>query len=35
MASPTSNALGKRPIDVDDDDDIDELDGANSNNCYY
>jgi hypothetical protein len=33
MASPTSKPLGKRPVNEDDDADIDELDGANSNNC--
>jgi hypothetical protein len=32
MTSPTSNAPGKRPVDVDDDVDVDDLDGADSNN---
>lgn len=31
MASSTSKAQGKRPISVEDDFDIDELDGADSN----
>ena len=31
MASSTSQAQGKRPVSVDDDFDIDELDGADSN----
>ncbi len=28
MASPTSNDLGKKPVSVDDDSDVDDLDGA-------
>jgi hypothetical protein len=31
MESSSSNALGKRPVGVDDDDDIDDLDGADFN----
>jgi hypothetical protein len=31
MASSSNNALGKRPVDVDDDADIDDLDGADFN----
>jgi hypothetical protein len=30
MAPPTNNDLGKRPVYVDDDSDVDDLDGANS-----
>ena len=30
MAPPTNNDLGKRPVSVDDDSDVDDLDGANS-----
>jgi hypothetical protein len=33
MASPAGNPPGKHPVSVDDDADIDELDGADSNNC--
>jgi hypothetical protein len=31
MASPTSKAQGKRPVSVDDDSDVDDLDGADYN----
>ncbi len=34
MASPTSNDRGKRPVRVDDDSDVDDLDGADYNNNY-
>lgn len=33
MASPTSNDHGKRPVSVDDDSDVDDLDGAGSDHC--
>jgi hypothetical protein len=33
MAPSSSKDLGKRPVSVDDDSDVDDLDGADSNNC--
>ena len=33
MTSPTSNDHGKRPVCVDDDSDVDDLDGASFNYC--
>jgi hypothetical protein len=30
MPSPTTNDLGQRPVSVDDDSDVDDLDGADS-----
>ena len=33
MAPSNSNAPGKRPVDVDDDADMDDLDGADFNKC--
>ena len=33
MASPTSNDRGKHPVCVDDDSDVDDLDGANFDHC--
>lgn len=33
MASPTSNDRGKRPVSVDDDSDVDDLDGADFDYC--
>jgi len=33
MKSSSSNALGKRPVGVDEDADVDDLDGADFNKC--
>jgi hypothetical protein len=33
MAPPTSNDLGKHPVCVDDDSDVDDLDGADFDYC--